>query len=140
MSKTKTVEEWFALGDDLPLELGRVLTPGPWNHTWEEGFWNESETMRISLRCSKCKVFTKDTKRDTPSQYCSVPDPITIDGNTAMAWRDKTVGKGLLLYMKKMWEWSGYELEISFPQWLLSYAQPKHLLIAAAMAAEGEEE
>lgn len=75
----RTVAEWLALGDDLGVKLAEVLTPGPWKHDWQEGFWNESETMAITLRCRKCELFAKDAERDEPSEYCPVPDPIKLD-------------------------------------------------------------
>lgn len=123
MSTERTVDQWLAIPeDDLPTELGR-LTPGPWVHRWRYN------------RCKKCNV----TLKEGQFKCCSVPDPIDIkDWNVATKWARKHFGEGLLLYMKQMWEWSGYELEMSFPHWLLAKAQPKHYLIAAAMARAKE--
>ncbi|KKL25908.1 hypothetical protein LCGC14_2400620, partial [marine sediment metagenome] len=67
MGTDRTAEQWLAL-DDLPTELARALTPGPWKH--HNGGHGGVE------RCSKC--FAKCDERNHNCEYhfkpCLVPD------------------------------------------------------------------
>ena len=67
-----TLEEWLQLDDEtLALELGKVLTPGPWKH---ELYWNGTRQIH---ECLKCKNDIPSTVAPTASFInCSVPDPI----------------------------------------------------------------
>jgi hypothetical protein len=119
---TRTAKEWLALGDELGVELAKVLTPGPWKHDWG----NKS-------RCANCARYWPEDI-DSP---CPVPDPITIDWNTAMEWFRKTPLLCQAVAMKCIYyvvmEGDADELSEMY-LWWLTFAQPKHYLIAAAMA------
>ncbi len=79
MSKPKTAEQWLAL-DDLPTELAKVLTPGPWKH--------ETQNRQGGI-CHKCWKRPGFNIPRPGGKFCSVPDPITIDWNTAKYWQGK---------------------------------------------------
>lgn len=144
---SRSPEKWLALDDKLGVELAKVLREKPWKHDLYEG---ELCTDR-NVVCSKCDgvpaEFTGVYVNGVPGrtiyesdELCPVPDPIdTEDWNVAMEWIREYAGKGILLYMKKMFDWSGYELEMTLHYWLISKAQPRHYLIAAAMAKESED-
>lgn len=75
-------EQWLQLGDELGVELAKVLTPGPWRH-------RDRATMDPHFVCECCKC---GRKGKTSGQLlfkadCPVPDPIKLDWNTAMEWR-----------------------------------------------------
>jgi len=147
---SKTVEQWLALGDDLPVELAKVFTPGPWKHgkmvKESGGLRHESFTGLCSLDvCPKCD---KDWEW-CEVHPCSVPDPIDIkDWNTAMEWREKIVnGVGfgqlcgpIFTYMHDIWEvrrgfYSEREWIEHMNLWWALYATAKDwLVLAAAMA------
>ncbi len=112
-----TAKEWLEVPDqDLPVKLAEVLAPGPWKH--------DMDSRRAGV-CHKCKRL--------PDGYCPVPDPITIDWNTAMEWfrkvtKDEKMLSEVMDTITEKGDWSWF--------WIY-HAQPKHYLIAAAMAAEG---
>ncbi len=85
MSAERTPEQWLALGDNLAAELAKVLTPGPWEH--------KSNELGDTIRCNKCFAECDEDSSDCAYHFhpCLVPDPIVIDWNTAMEWRDKAV-------------------------------------------------
>ena len=129
MSKPKTVEQWLK-EKDLPTELGRVLEKGPYSHDFYGGEVEPSET------CLKCKL-----DEDTIECFCSVPDPITIDWNTAKYWQGqckRTVDFDF--EMETIFMGLPNARELYFTRWYMHDALPKHYLIAAAMAAERKEE
>lgn len=74
----RTPKQWLALGDklglELAMELAMVLTDGPWEHCCKDV---------ANGVCNKC------SKPYSQTGECPVPDPITIDWNAAMEWRDK---------------------------------------------------
>ena len=122
----RTAKDWLAYGDELGLELAEILTPGPSEHHWGDGG-----------RCFKCHINNINRLADEP---CPVPAPITIDWNTAMEWFRKTDGA-----QDCIWEIFQIFREptiksdgplLLFGDWLTDLAQPKHYLIAAAMAVE----
>lgn len=131
MSKPKTAGQWLAIPDDkLPTAFGEVLTPGPWKHDADMDRYGFGD-------CKKCG--DRLGQKRSP-EHCPVPDPIKIDWETAMEW------------FRKSHECYGHLREIYFiicqeavnrstsPWWMLYESQPKHYLIAAAMAAERKEE
>ena len=145
-NEPKTGEQWLALGDDLGVELGRVFTPGPWKHDLVIG----GDSFE-HYRCTRChaSILQKHIQVATEEYYwapghkgtritggdCSDTNRITIDWNTAMEWfRNVTKDEKMLSEVmnavaeKKDWSW-----------WWIYHAQPKHYLIAAAMAVEREE-
>ncbi len=128
MSTERTPEQWLGLGDEFGVELAKVLTPGPYSHAiGHYGEWI----------CVKCRT-TFPSDENIP-RTCPVPDPITIDWNMAMKWRDKTGYLDFEYWLNEVWKpltdfddcfYDSYDL------WKDTKAQPKHYLIAAAMAAE----
>ncbi len=134
-NEPRTPEQWLACGDDLPLELAKVLAPKPWKHSH---VIDDDEKY-----CGKCGF--SDSQQQP---YCSVPDPIKIDWNTAMKWRDEAccTATGLELVYQAMVDICEEEPidyltdDNGFDMWLFKIAQPKHYLIVAAMAAEGATE
>ena len=69
----KTAKKWLGYGEELALELAKVLTPGPWKH--------DMDSRRAGV-CHKCKRL--------PDGYCPVPDPIDIkDWNVAKYWQKR---------------------------------------------------
>ena len=139
MGTERTAEQWLAL-DDLPTELARALTPGPWKHNWVHTGKNNFEevkkdgvTFQAEKICHRCK--TVFPMGDT-SCYgdCSVPDRIKIDWNTAMEWYKKD-GKLWTVQeaMDKIHRACTNSGDSVF--WWDHESEPKHYLIAAAMAA-----
>ncbi len=65
---SRTVAEWLALGDDLPLELAKVLREKPYRHSWESNpnHW----------RCSRCKG---ECELVATPKYCPIPNPIDVE-------------------------------------------------------------
>ncbi len=134
MATKISVEQWLKLPEqDLPVKLGEVLTPGPWEHIWVKADDDRKQ-------CRKCG---HDVDYDQLLPSCPVPDPITIDGNTATEWRDRMLADYHDEFVEAMWQILLSMLDdtcTNSTQWLMEYAEPKHYLIAAAMAAEGEQE
>ncbi len=153
MSEPTTIKQWLAYGDKLSVELAKVFTPKPWKH----------DIMGARLNtdgyawCKKCKLWIY-FECDKPKS-CSVPDPITIDWNTAMEWRNKTIGDLSLqqltvynaLYQTHFCDTK--ENRLIAGAWFSSYlVTPRHWFIlialmiqenakqAAAMAAERSKE
>ena len=108
MSTARTTEQWLGLDDKLAVELAKVFTPGPWKHDWEFfDKFDDIENIKIHAiySCDKCghtetltthrgllpfsnslrrNARRKELKKRNDCKPCSVPDPITIDWNTAM--------------------------------------------------------
>ncbi len=143
MSTDRTAQQWLTLGDDLAVELAKVFTPGPRKHDFPE--------MRDLYRpfiinaygpCRKCRRHRMDEFTN-----CHLPDRIKIDWNTAMEWFRKVPLLNIINILAEVSnaaiddveDWQADEQgEVNL--WFLIYAQPKHYLIAAAMAAgRGEE-
>lgn len=133
----RIAEQWLALGDDLPLELAKVLTP---KEEWKHDFPETRDLYRPFIinaygPCRKCRrhrmyEFTK----------CHLPDPIIIAWHMAIGWFRKypvvVTREGTPL--DKIWAIT--QTGQCLDEWLMYHAQPKHYLIAAAMAAEGSTE
>lgn len=139
-----TAQEWLQRYDQdkdkFAIELAKVLTPEPWKHEWGVG--------GCFTFCRKCQVNMIDKPRESP---CLIPNPIDInDWNVAMEWRGKIIDK----YGCKVWSDAqttianithplpslaeidaGLEV-VKAKAFYSDYAQPKHYLIAAAMAKE----
>ncbi len=134
MSTDRTAEQWLAL-DDLPTELARVLTPGPYSHAiGHYGQWI----------CVKCRTSFPDDKNIPKT--CPVPDPITIDWNTAKYWQGKCEQEAYIQAAITVYE-ELYPDKLSLRKrvycWLASLCKPedaKLVLVIAAMAAERKEE
>ena len=128
----KTAQEWLAYGDDLPVKLAKVFTPGPHSHDFYGGKDEPSE------KCLKCNL-----DEDTVECFCSVPDPITIDWNVAMEWfRKAPKTQVTVIAMRSVYRFATgmrARLDYTVIRWFLEFAHPKHYLIAAAMAAERKE-
>ncbi len=141
-----TVEELLAMSDDkLGLELAKVWTPkDEWKHTFQDGIgYLDGEHLQ---RCAKCGIPTDSHKTLTGltrqvvelrKTACSVPDPITIDWNTAMAWRGKSNMMAFISAMDEVAQQVGpNECLYDSALWMVCFSRPKDILIAAAMAVE----
>lgn len=110
---------------DLAIELGRVFTPEPWKHC------GMNIVPGICNRCGN---------KYSPATSCTIPNPIKIDWNTTMEWRDNTVkafGRDVWLNaLREVIAEDEEQTSCLFAGCLVS-AQPKHYLIAAAMVVEG---
>ena len=149
---SKTPEQWLALGDDLPLELAKLFTPRPWAHNLVlHGSYDLARWV-----CKKCKQSFKmnevksanytgsagyDWCKGATEKPCSVPDPITIDWNTAMErFRAMRKTKYTIKAMHRIYRLeTGVRatLDRTLLEWFLFTASKEALLIAAAIA-EGE--
>ncbi len=70
----------------------------------------------------------------------SLPGLQKIDWNTAMEWRDRRIKRCGKRFVDAMWQVLMVNYKCNSTDWLIEKAQPKHYLIAAAMAAEGAKE
>ena len=131
--KPKTVQQWLDLPEDeRALEFAEVLTPGPRKHKWEKC---------VCTNCGKPDSSVMDKVQGICfDKACSVPDPITIDWNTAMEWFRKQDRSCSWDAMWRIFKESDYARAISMSSWLLHIAEPKYYLIAAAMAMGRKEE
>ncbi len=137
MTNPTTAAEYLALPDDkLGVAVAERLSKKPWKH---ESFWHFSG----KYRCRKCDL---EHEYDTIHRSgCSVPDAIDIkDFNVAMEWiRKSGRTQGRLRTWHALCHVSKIVLRKSRPiiwQWAIFHAEPKHYLIAAALAAEGAKE
>ncbi len=137
MSTDRTVQQWLALDDDELIRELSKMQPTPWKHDWISD--------SIVTYCSRCRGHLDDV---TTPEFCSVPDPITIDWNTAMEWRDKAVKKFGARAFRIAMSVVAMRHTATSPRtrhnqlqyganWFSVYAQPKHYLIAAACAFSG---
>lgn len=138
MSTERTAQDWLAIPEqDLPTELAKAVTPGPWKHKrGERG------------KCLKCGRHVSTVAVYEPVG-CNVPDRIKIDWNTAKYWQlkcNKAIFADRLLDIYRETctadsiDTGGFYVIYKYTTWLRELAQPKHYLIAAAMAAERKEE
>ena len=148
-----TAAEWLQLDDDtLAAELAKVLVPGPWEHVFVKDDGDVS-----TCHCVKCggachgpngKCWRGQPVTDTSCSFytdgnmrCPIPDPIDITswGAAMKIYRNTDHSMDC---MEKLHEvvFEGVSLYDAFSVWLSQDAQPKHFLIAAAMAAEGSKE
>ncbi len=121
---------------DLGTELAKVLTPGD---EWKHDLLPEHPSAGMVSCCSKCREVSPICGP------CPVPDPITIDWNTAMEYRDigqKIVDNLYDVFLSlKTEDFRHVQHRIlGFETWFKFAVQPKHYLIAAALAAERKEE
>ena len=135
----RTAEQWLK-EKDLPTELGRVLVPEEeWKH-------DVKPITSQHVKCKKCRkmICVKGRKWDLPNnQPCSVPNRITIDQNTAKYWQGKCDPDVFCPMLFKVWKCTPLakaQLAQAMHFWAWRDAQPKHYLIAAAMATERKEE
>lgn len=137
----RTVEQWFTT-QDLPAELAKVLTPGPWKH--KRKTISHGQGLMNTYECVKCGfAFAPGVDGGSWEEGpdCSVPDPFDInDWSTAMEWFRKQDRSWSWDAMWKIFKVSDYARAISMSAWLLHIAQPKDLLIATAMVVERKEE
>ncbi len=141
MSKPKTVQEWLDLPkDERALEFGRALRPGqPGKHNLAEVGKNNIEDVRKTgacyqseWKCSRCKAFFPMGVDDGRYGDCSVPDPITIDQNTAKYWQGKCDRDKWYAMMEELYYAIPEDICRCPWEWVIFDAQPKHYLIAAA--------
>ena len=140
MSTDRTAQQWLALDDDELIRELSKMQPGPWKHDVEE---IRRGSMPTPLKkCRKCGAFY-------PIRHssCPVPDPITIDWNTAMEWQrkyrpDYAIFRDIYMAMHKSAEpWHIYLHTVW--KWIANMCEVKEgriRLIAAAMAAGRKEE
>jgi len=137
-----TAKEWLEVPEaELPVKLAEVLTPGPVEHEWELRIMGTEGSQ--SYECMRCEtVFHFPDRRAYLKELpcCPIPDPVKIDWNTAMEWFRKT--KGAIDCLFQIWQhhFDNAEQVESWGDWLAMTVQPKHYLLAAAIAAEGEQE
>ncbi len=130
----RTAKEWLALGDELGVELVKVLTPGPWEH--------KSYELGDTIRCSKCFAECDEDSSDCAYHFhpCLVPDPIVLDWNTAKYWQGKIDPP--IMFFREIYSvlFSSDIANITFAQvlsWVASLTRPEDAkipLIAAALA------
>ena len=139
MSKEpRTAHDWLALPEDkLGRALGEALTPR--KHDWNEDVMVVPGLCNLRFRCNRCFMRIADSVKAQHIYDCT-PDPIVIDWNVAMAWRDKVIVVDGYFYghIAKVSDAEDHHLDTGY--WIATYAQPKHYLIAAARAAEGAKE
>ncbi len=138
-----TANEWLKIPEqDLPVKLAEVLAKKPW-------MCGAAMVDEGCCTCPKCgETYWKNGKFVGSADPCPVPDPIKIEGpeawNTAMeAYRD--VGPQRAdTYLHQVWEMliesPAYVKYMGYEMWKDEESQPKHYLIAAAMAVEGKQE
>lgn len=131
-----TVIEWLSLDDNLlGVELGKILTPGPWKH-------NVEPISSQHVKCNKCRktICVTGQKWDFPnSQPCPIPDAIDInDWGLAKAEQAKCDGQAFYDTLRTVIAAEGEvgENAIYMGYWIVTHAQPKHYLIAAALAGK----
>ncbi len=148
----KTVQQWLDLPkDERALEFAEVLTPGAWKHKYQNWTRHSEHDLIFHDRCCpKCGLcISVDVFRDRTSPWmisagpthtpCSVPDPITIDWNTAKYWQEKCDRDSWYAIMEEIYYTIPDDICRCPWEWVIFDAQPKHYLIAAAMAAERKE-
>ncbi len=128
MSEMRTPEEWLALGDKLEIELGKMLTPGPWKHSL-------GRRGSICNRCHNPKFGRINGKKTL--LHCTVPDPITIDWNTAKLIQGRFSAEKFDLSFSKVIiaAFRGNTVN-QYTHYAIHRASARHYLIAAAMTAE----
>lgn len=139
----KTVEQWLAIPDNkLPVELAKVLAPGPWNHERERNSGHRIECVKCNAKCATGTWACSICETHCPLFFdpCPVPDPITIDWNTAMEHMRKCERDKFLF---AMWKVSNlYPDRDGRREKMLGYcvfiAQPKYYLIAATLSKDKE--
>ena len=118
--KMRTAKEWLAFGDELAVKLAEVFMPGPWKH---------NGANVVNGVCDKCG------KSYLRAASCPVPDPIVIDWNTAMEWKDRSNMVLFIETMDKVARAAGPNDSLyDSALWTMCFARPKHYLIAAALA------
>ncbi len=166
----RTAQQWLDLPkDERALELGRVLVPEPWKHGELELSYQDEDQFLCCAKCGD-KIYQvwegghAGVKRLAPKiDNCSVPDPIKTEGpeawGVAMEWfrkaateyPEKLTNAIVEIFLHEIDDDTGNadrmvalleqkQLEANAIAWFMFYAQPKHYLIAAAMAAERKEE
>ncbi len=139
---SRTVEQWFAQGDELGKKLAEVLVPKPWKHRWHR-------KPRGFRKCIKCDMKHRDWKDGD----CTVPDPIDTE-DTAFALKElrkhrkqcfgPVFTKHLIPAMIEVYRHynrtCGHVERQELFRWFLFEAPAEALLIAAAKAVEGKEE
>ena len=149
---SRTPKQWLAL-DELGVAVAEVLTPGPWKHGYQNWTRHSEHDLILHDRCCpKCGLcISVDVFRDRTSPWmisvgptetpCPVPDAIDIkDLNVAMEWiRKSGRTQGRLRTWHALCHVGKIVLRKSRPiiwQWAIFHAEPKHYLIAAALAAK----
>ena len=118
-----TAREWLQLPDDtLGTELAKALVDGPWKHVWRDGY------------CVKCDF----VPRGCPTN-CDVPDPIDIHDLDLAVKYFREAGRSYGVMRKLLVSvWEALDSTWDFEGWLIFAIQPKHYLIAAAIAKENQ--
>ncbi len=105
----------------------KQLVPEPWKHG---SYWNGS---RMLQECPKCKKDLPFASEPAFASFppCSVPDPITLDKNTAGELQGKCEMNAYLEAMMAVYD--ADTRSWCFNKWLLFYAQPRHYFIATVL-------
>ena len=121
----RTASQWLALGDEeLGMKLAEVFIPEPWKHCG---------TNVVPGVCNRCG------NKYSPSTSCIAPDPIDIkDWNVAMERRDKGDDEEFYRAMQDICV-ALIRKDVLLIGWVLFNTQPKHYLIAAALAQGAKE-
>ncbi len=152
MDTDRTAEQWLA-EQDLPTELAKALTPGPWKHDIYNSFKHGSLTRFFCTKCGNIiENVTGEYMSGVPGRTvyesddpCPVPDPITIDWNTAKFWQGKCEQEAYIQAAIAVYE-ELYPDKLSLRKrvycWLASLCKPedaKLVIVIAAMAAGSKE-
>ncbi len=145
MSTERPVEEWLALDDDELIRELSKMQPKPWKH--ERYTIKHAPGFDAEYACIKCG-FAYSPGPDggywEEGPDCSVPDPLTIDWNTAMETYREIGPQRADTYLHQVWEIlieAPVDVNyMSYEMWKDEECQPKHYLSAAAMAAGRKEE
>ena len=121
-----TIQEFLNLLEpEQAIEAAKCFTEKPWPHrTGHYGEW----------LCVKCrKTFHRES--DCTMSFCPIPDPITIDWNTAKRLQGECLLRIFWESLRKVYD-VAQKFNTGVSQWAVVYAKPIHY-IAACMAAKG---
>ena len=118
MSEKMAITEFLALSpEEQELEVAKCFTEKPWKHKWAT-----EET------CSECGKY--------PADGCSIPDPLTLDWNTAKRLQGECKEEAFAIYLDQVYSTSEH-YEIVPMAWWAANKMTASQLIAATMAAKG---
>lgn len=127
-----TAETLLALSEEDLIAEASKMQPKPWKHEEKPSAYPNRECVK----CGKTATYHVNCEPYDKSD-CTVPDPIKLDGNTAMEWRDKMPSDNLWEFITTLEKlWMVENVQIAFEDWALYFAQPRHYLIAAILAQE----
>lgn len=135
MSEPRTAEQWMVLGDDLPTELAKVFTPKEeCKHDWVDLILRMPGLCNLKYKCTRCTLHVANK-----TEFGCVPDPIKTDWNTAKEYQNKCNDNEFLKNLRQVYRESVSDRttkDVLLVGWIMFDAQPRHYLIADAMALE----